>query len=301
MSNTTTAVAIRDDMSLGQLGDMLARSGYFTDARDAAQCVVKVLAGRELGFGPVASMTGVYIVKGRVSLSANLMAAAVRRSGRYTFKVNILTPENCEIEFFEIIAGKRESLGVSAFSLKDAQKAGTQNLDKFPRNMLYARAMSNGVKWFCPDVTGGPVYTPEELGENVNEDGEIVPAAPVKAVSQAPRPTVEPPSVIEGTAVTPSAQPVPLSAEQTAAVNRAADWLAVNPRVNDTEQNRARLRQAADWLAVNPRVNADNVGELRHHVAATGWVKPEGVAKDANDVRALFADWVAGRLAGGAQ
>ena len=278
MSNTTTAVAIRDDMSLGQLGDMLARSGYFTDARDAAQCVVKVLAGRELGFGPVASMTGVYIVKGRVSLSANLMAAAVRRSGRYTFKVNILTPENCEIEFFEIIAGKRESLGVSAFSLKDAQKAGTQNLDKFPRNMLYARAMSNGVKWFCPDVTGGPVYTPEELGENVNEDGEIVPAAPVKAVSQAPRPTVEPPSVIEGTAVTPSAQPVPLSAEQTAAVNRAADW-----------------------LAVNPRVNADNVGELRHHVAATGWVKPEGVAKDANDVRALFADWVAGRLAGGAQ
>ena len=300
MSNTTTAVAIRDDMSLGQLGDMLARSGYFTDARDAAQCVVKVLAGRELGFGPVASMTGVYIVKGRVSLSANLMAAAVRRSGRYTFKVNILTPENCEIEFFEIIAGKRESLGVSAFSLKDAQKAGTQNLDKFPRNMLYARAMSNGVKWFCPDVTGGPVYTPEELGENVNEDGEIVPAAPVKAVSQAPRPTVEPPSVIEGTAVTPSAQPVPLSAEQTAAVNRAADWLAVNPRdLNDTEQNRARLRQAADWLAVNPRVNADNVGELRHHVAATGWVKPEGVAKNANDVRALFADWVAGRLAGG--
>ena len=58
------------------------------------------------------------------------------------------------------------------------------------------------------------------------------------------------------------------------------------------------INRAADWLAVNPRVNADNVGELRHHVAATGWVKPEGVAKDANDVRALFADWVAGRLAG---
>ena len=174
MSNT--AIAIRDDMSLGQLGDMLAKSGYFTDARDAAQCVVKVLAGKELGFGPVASMTGVYIVKGKVSLSANLMAAAVRRSGRYTFKVVTLTPTNCEIEFFEIIGGKRESLGVSGFTLADAQKAGTQNLDKFPRNMLYARAMSNGVKWFTPDVTGGPVYTPEEMGERVNEDGEIIDA-----------------------------------------------------------------------------------------------------------------------------
>jgi len=176
----TTAIAIRDDMSLGQLGDMLAKSGYFTDARDAAQCVVKVLAGKELGFGPVASMTGVYIVKGKVSLSANLMAAAVRRSGRYTFKVNVLTPENCEIEFFEVMGGKRESLGVSAFTFKDAQKAGTQNLDKFPRNMLYARAMSNGVKWYCPDVTGGPVYTPEEMGERVNEDGEIIDAQPIK-------------------------------------------------------------------------------------------------------------------------
>ena len=278
MSNTTTALAIRDDMSLGQLGDMLARSGYFTDARDAAQCVVKVLAGRELGFGPVASMTGVYIVKGRVSLSANLMAAAVRRSGRYTFKVNILTPENCEIEFFEIIAGKRESLGVSAFSLKDAQKAGTQNLDKFARNMLYARAMSNGVKWFCPDVTGGPVYTPEELGEPVNEDGEIVATAPVKAASQAPKPAAEPPSVIEGTVVTPPTQPVLMSADQVAAVNRAADW-----------------------LASNPRVNAENVSELRAHVAATGWQKPANVAKDANDVRELFANWVADQLAGGAQ
>jgi hypothetical protein len=191
MSNTQTAIAIRDDMSLGQLGEMLARSGYFTDARDAAQCVVKVLAGKELGFGPVASMTGVYIVKGKVSLSANLMAAAVRRSGRYTFKVNTLTPTACEIEFFEIIAGKRESLGVSAFTLADAQKAGTQNLDKFPRNMLYARAMSNGVKWFTPDVTGGPVYTPEEMGERVNEDGEIIDAQPIKPapyVAPAPAP-----------------------------------------------------------------------------------------------------------------
>jgi len=201
----TTAIAIRDDMSLGQLGDMLAKSGYFTDARDAAQCVVKVLAGRELGFGPVASMTGVYIVKGKVSLSANLMAAAVRRSGRYTFKVNVLTPTACEIEFFEIIGGKRESLGVSAFTLADAQKAGTQNLDKFPRNMLYARAMSNGVKWFTPDVTGGPVYTPEEMGERVNEDGEIIDAQPVKPapyVAPAPNGAISTPGGIVSAPIT---------------------------------------------------------------------------------------------------
>jgi hypothetical protein len=71
-------------------------------------------------------------------------------------------------------------LGVSVFDLDDARKAGTKNLDKFPRNMLFARAMSNGAKWFTPDVCGGlTVYVPEELGAEVDEDGHVVDVTPV--------------------------------------------------------------------------------------------------------------------------
>lgn len=169
-------------MSLAELGQTLARSGFFADTKEASQAIVKVLAGRELGFGPVASMTGVYIVKGRVALSANLMAAAVKRSGRYDYRVRQLDDKAASIEFFETIGGKRESLGVSTFTLEDAKRAGTQNLDRFPRNMLFARAMSNGVKFYCPEVTGGPAYTPDELGETVNEDGEIIDAQTATAV-----------------------------------------------------------------------------------------------------------------------
>jgi hypothetical protein len=29
--------------------------------------------------------------------------------------------------------------------------------------MLFARAISNGVKWYCPDIFSGPVYVPEEM------------------------------------------------------------------------------------------------------------------------------------------
>jgi hypothetical protein len=55
--------------------------------------------------------------------------------------------------------------------LEDAKKAGTKNLDKYPKNMLFARAISNGVKWYTPDVFAGPVYVPEEMGaETVTED-----------------------------------------------------------------------------------------------------------------------------------
>src|SRR5262245_23309974 len=99
-----------------KIGQILAKSGFFNDAKEAAQCVTKVLAGRELGFGPVASMVGIYIVKGRVTLSANLIASAIKRSGRYNFRVRRLDETGCEIHFFE---GK-EQIGVSTFTVEDA-------------------------------------------------------------------------------------------------------------------------------------------------------------------------------------
>jgi len=41
--------------------------------------------------------------------------------------------------------------------------------------MLFARAMSNGVRWYCPDVmNGSAVYTPEELGADVDQDGNVI-------------------------------------------------------------------------------------------------------------------------------
>ena len=165
------------DMDTMQLGKVLASSGYFQDARDAAQAIVKVLAGRELGIGPVASMTGIYIVKGRVTLSANLMAAQIKRSGKYDYAVRQMDDHGCVIEFFQ----GAQSIGVSSFVEADAKLAGLtggDNWKKFPRNMYFSRAMSNGAKWYCPDVFSGPVYTPDELSGGASyEDaatGEII-------------------------------------------------------------------------------------------------------------------------------
>jgi hypothetical protein len=151
-----------EELSTMQLGQVLANSGYFQDAKDAAQAIVKVLAGREMGIGPVASMTGIYLVKGRVTLSANLMAAQIKRSGKYNYVIRRMDDAGCEIAFFE---GK-EQIGISTFTEADAKAAqllGGDNWKKFPRNMYFARAMSNGAKWYTPDVFSGPIYTPDEL------------------------------------------------------------------------------------------------------------------------------------------
>lgn len=167
----TAEMIVRDATSYNladtmKVGDILAKSGFFADSREAAQAFTKILAGQEMGIGPIAAMTGIFIVKGRVTLSANLMAAQVKRSGRYNYRVTRLDDTGCEIAFFE---GQTE-IGRSSFTADDAKSAGLWNSSdpwkKTPRNMFFARAISNGVKWFTPDVFSGPVYTPDELSND---------------------------------------------------------------------------------------------------------------------------------------
>lgn len=157
------------------LGNILAASGFFTDSREGAQAAVKVMAGQEMGFGPIASMTGIYIVKGRVTVSSNLMAAAIKRQRpRYDYRVKQHTPTACEIDFLQ----DGEVIGTSSYTMEEAQTAGlagSETYKKHPRNMLFARALSNGAKWYCPDIFGGPIYTPDELGQEIDgETGEVV-------------------------------------------------------------------------------------------------------------------------------
>lgn len=170
-----TAITIKDQsMDIMKLGEILTQSGYFQDARQAAQAIVKVLAGQEIGLGPIASMTGIYIIKGRVTLSANAMAAVIKNSGKYDYRITGHDDTHCKIEFYQ----DSEKVGLSEFSMEDAKRAGLikDNWQKFPRNMLFARALSNGAKWFCADVfAGGSIYTPDELGADVSgETGEII-------------------------------------------------------------------------------------------------------------------------------
>lgn len=170
--STTLVISEVERNDAYKLGKVLSESGFFQDARGAAQAFAKILAGRELGIPPMASMMGVNIIKGKVALGANLIATRIRAHG-YDYRVKSLTDKGCTIEFLKA----KESLGISEFSEADAKKAGLSgaNWKNYPRNMYFARAISNGAKWFTPEVFGGsPVYTPDELGAEVNADGEVI-------------------------------------------------------------------------------------------------------------------------------
>ncbi len=90
----------------------------------------------------------------------------VKNSQKYNYFIREHTNKTCALEFYE----NNELVGVSEFSEKDAELAGLltgPNKDtykKYPRNMYFYRAMSNGVKWYCPDISSGiSMYTPDEI------------------------------------------------------------------------------------------------------------------------------------------
>jgi len=151
-----------------------ADSGMFPDCKSMAQAAVKIQAGREFGIQPFAAMSGIHIIQGKPTIGAGLMAARVKGFGKYDYKVIEHNDKVCSIEYFEKLPGNGlRSIGVSTFTIEDARKAGTKNLDKFPKNMMFARSMSNGVKWFTPDIYEMPVYVPEEMA-TITEDVQAV-------------------------------------------------------------------------------------------------------------------------------
>ncbi len=60
-----------------------------------------MLAGLELGFPTIASMCGIHIINGKPTLGAHLMAAAVKRSGKYNYRVTQHDNNGCMIAFYE--------------------------------------------------------------------------------------------------------------------------------------------------------------------------------------------------------
>lgn len=235
---------VRNIDDLARVSKLLADSGYFTDARDAAQCGVKVLAGLEMGIGAFSSMAGIHVIKGKPSIGAGLMAAAVKRSGKYNYRVTKHTATECIIDFFE----RGEACGTSSFSMDDAKAAGLVNNDNWkraPRNMLFARALSNGVRWYCPDVFDVSTYVPEELGADVDDEGNLVrvPAAaatPKVAIEPAPAaPAAAPVESIEDAEVLPE----PITQEQIALIMQVFKAAGIDVRT------KAGKEQASDLLS----------------------------------------------------
>ena len=145
------------------LAGQIARTELVPEAlRGRAESVLAVMmAGNELGIGPMQALQSINIIKGKPALSAELMRALVLGAG-HQFIVDAgdttATAKVCR-------AGWPEWQSVT-FSLEDAKRAGLLNnptWQKYPRAMLSARVTSEACRLYFPDVIAGMSYTPEEI------------------------------------------------------------------------------------------------------------------------------------------
>lgn len=177
---TTLSLQVRSVDDLQRLARLFAASGLFgrSGNPDAtlAQCAVQLLAGMEAGFTPFASITGIYVVQGRPGFSAQLLAQAIKRHPDYDYRVLEKTDQVCRIRFLS----RGEELGVETFTIQMAERAGLIGKGgpwkQYPEAMLFARALTAGMRTHCPNALGGhSAYTPEELGATgtIDEQGMV--------------------------------------------------------------------------------------------------------------------------------
>ncbi len=189
------ALVISDFDTMQRVSLALFKSKYFDDVESEAQAIVKVMAGAELGLPPFASMAGIHIIHGKPTLSSNIIATLVKNDFRYDYYIASCTNANCIIEWYE----NSKLVGHSDFSIEEAQVAGLAGKDiwkKYPSDMLFARAISRGARRFAPGIFGGaPVYTPDEMGADADEEGYVIEVEPVAKQAEPESTTKEPDSV----------------------------------------------------------------------------------------------------------
>lgn len=180
-------MTIDEAMRVGQLMVMFDSEGKPEHA------IAKVIAGQELGIGPMAAIRGFHMIKGKPSLSGELVATLIKRSGRYDFRSKV-EADRATVTVYD----KGEALDPVTFTMEDAKAAGllsNDNYKKYASDMLFNRAVVRAARRHCPEVIGGAVYLE-------SDDEDAMAAPPATFSSQAGE-------VIESTAIeTPSAEDI---------------------------------------------------------------------------------------------
>jgi hypothetical protein len=154
---------------------------------NAASVLWALEYGRAIGLDVITTTQSVHVIQGRATASADLMASLTRRAGH---RMRITSEdERAEVVIFR--ADDPEFPFRAVWDLEKARKAKLLNKDtwqQYQGQMLRARAISECVRMACPEVLHGSIYTPEEVGANVDQDGNPVdaPVQPLRAVQTEP-------------------------------------------------------------------------------------------------------------------
>lgn len=174
-----------NEADLTSTAQMIFESGVFGDIKNRGQAAVKIMAGQELGFTPLQSMEMFDFIQNKPVKNAHCKATLINASGTYRLKNIEFTPKQSVIELCRKDSdGNWAVVNRHTFTIEDARQAGLttgpnkHSWEKYPRNMLFARNVSNIWRWETPELNVrrhqlGSIETfetPQELVEELKAD-----------------------------------------------------------------------------------------------------------------------------------
>ncbi|MFJ3037772.1 hypothetical protein [Streptomyces tendae] len=160
-----------------QYAKALAASGMLPGQyrQQPANLLYALEYAESLGLHPMAAITGIHVIEGKPSASSALISALVRRAGH-----KLRVRGNDQEAVAQIVRADDPDYTFEArWTMARAEQAGLARKavwKNYPAAMLKARAITEVARDACEEALSGMHYTPEELGANVNADGEIVEA-----------------------------------------------------------------------------------------------------------------------------
>ena len=175
---TTTDLATFTDPSTmsatWQYAETVARASMLPAAYRGkpADVLIAIGLGQAVGIPPAQSLYEIYVVNGRPSPSANLMAALVRRSG-HKLRVDG-NAESCTATL--VRADDPDYPFTATWTIDQARAAGLANKDtwkQYPAAMLRARAIAEVVRMGASEAVLGMEYAAEEQ-RDIQDDRTVV-------------------------------------------------------------------------------------------------------------------------------
>jgi len=155
------------------------------------QAAIVMLKGHELGLGLASAFEFIHVIDGKPSISPKGALALIQRSGELVgLEIQDLTDTKGNPTKCKVMMKRKNGFSYTVeYSMADAQRAGIVRdkgaWEKYPANMLRWRAVGYCADVVFPDVIGG-LMRPEELGAEVNAEGQPIEATTWHVVEEKP-------------------------------------------------------------------------------------------------------------------
>lgn len=176
-------VPVQPAMSLSDvmtMADVIVKSGLFPAFKTRESAATLMLLCRAKGLDPMTAVERYHVVQGRPVMRADAMLGEfVRMGGRVEWHRR--DDKEAKATFSHSLGGT-VTVSWTIEQARSAKLTGKDVWSQYPRQMLHARCVSEGVRSVLPGATNG-LYTPEEA---MNMEPVVVPSQPVVVVDAEP-------------------------------------------------------------------------------------------------------------------